>query len=87
MHKIVAQPPDLWPDSEQRACKSAEPDLFFPEIGDKRSEKQALKICSDCPCRDECLMWALKNDEKGIWGGQTERQRTRYLRVYGALVF
>lgn len=30
-----------------------------------------------CPVREQCLAWALKHDEWGIWGGTTKTERER----------
>lgn len=57
-------------------CIQAEPDTFFPEKGG--STREAKKICADCPVLEECLAYALANDERfGIWGGKSERERRR----------
>ena len=61
-------------------CLQADPDTFFPEKGG--STREAKRICSGCPVRDECLDFALANDERfGIWGGMSERERRRLKRV------
>ena len=61
-------------------CLQAEPDTFFPEKGG--STREAKRICSGCPVREECLEYALANDERfGIWGGMSERERRRLKRL------
>lgn len=46
--------------------------------------KDALRICGLCSVRDDCLHYALENDERyGIWGGKTERTRQRIRRKLG----
>lgn len=38
-------------------------------------------ICATCPMQQPCLEWALAAPERyGIWGGTTERERTRIRR-------
>lgn len=37
--------------------------------------KRAREYCSGCPVREDCLAYALRHDEQGIWAGTTERQR------------
>ena len=68
------------PWARQAKCLHAEPDTFFPEKGG--STREAKKICTDCPVRDECLEFALRNDERfGIWGGLSERERRKLKRL------
>ncbi|MES8969273.1 WhiB family transcriptional regulator, partial [Cutibacterium acnes] len=36
------------------------------------------RICESCEVRQECLEYALANDERfGIWGGLSEMERRR----------
>lgn len=57
-------------------CLDADPEAFFPEKGG--STREAKRICAACPVREECLDYALANDERfGIWGGLSERERRR----------
>lgn len=57
-------------------CRSHDPDLWYPEKGDRVSEKLAKKHCLNCPVRNECLGFALENDEPwGIWGALLPRER------------
>jgi len=61
------------------SCRGEEPDLFFPIPEGEPDD--GLKICSGCPVREECLIWALDfRIPYGIWGGMTERERRRLLR-------
>ncbi len=61
-------------------CLDADPDAFFPEKGG--STRDAKRICAACSVRDECLQYALGNDERfGIWGGMSERERRRLKRL------
>ena len=63
------------------ACRSADPDLFFPLSSTGRGERQiarAKTICAGCPVRRECLEFALAHDQAhGIWGGTTPEDRQR----------
>lgn len=56
-------------------CAETDPELFFPEKGG--SPRRAKEICAGCPVRQECLEYALKNGETGVWGGTTEWHRER----------
>ena len=64
------------------ACRGMEPDLFFPhgETAHEAVEQttRAKKVCTDCPVRLHCLLYALaSHPQDGIWGGLTASQRTR----------
>jgi WhiB family redox-sensing transcriptional regulator len=57
-------------------CAQTDPEAFFPEKGG--STRDAKKICSSCEVRNQCLEYALLNDERfGIWGGLSERERRK----------
>ncbi|AGT12262.1 hypothetical protein PBI_VELVETEEN_55 [Mycobacterium phage Velveteen] len=59
---------------DQALCSQVDPELFFPEKG--VNAKPAKRICGMCDVRDECLQWALDNNEQfGIFGGLSERER------------
>ncbi len=61
-------------------CLQADPETFFPEKGG--STREAKRICMQCDVRDECLDYALENDERfGIWGGLSERERRKLKRI------
>ena len=63
-----------WQD--RALCAQTDPEAFFPEKG--QSPKDAKRVCLACEVRDECLQYALDNDERfGIWGGLSERQRRK----------
>ncbi|MPZ89723.1 MAG: WhiB family transcriptional regulator [Nitriliruptorales bacterium] len=62
------------------ACLQADPETFFPEKGG--STREAKRICMQCTVREECLEYALANDERfGIWGGLSERERRKLRRI------
>jgi WhiB family redox-sensing transcriptional regulator len=61
------------------ACRSADPELFFP-ISDSgpalNQTAEAIAICATCRVRRECLAFALRTGQVyGIWGGTTEHER------------
>ena len=61
---------------ERALCAQTDPEAFFPEKGG--STREAKKVCLTCDVRDECLEYALMNDERfGIWGGLSERERRK----------
>ncbi|HVV70198.1 MAG TPA: WhiB family transcriptional regulator [Verrucomicrobiae bacterium] len=65
-------PDEAW--VQDALCPQVDGELFFPNKGG--STREAKRICAMCPVIDECLDYALRNDERaGIWGGMSERQR------------
>ena len=62
------------------ACRSADPELFFPVSDSGKSLEQvaeAKAVCAGCPVRRECLAFALRTEQvHGIWGGTTADERT-----------
>jgi len=73
-----------WDDSGWRdgaACRSTDPNLFFPAGSTGAAVEQidaAKAICQSCPVRGECLEFSMvTNQEGGIWGGLTEDERRR----------
>lgn len=60
-------------------CAQTNPESFFPEKGGRNSD--AKKVCGRCIVRSDCLAYALENNEQfGIWGGLSERQREKLKR-------
>jgi hypothetical protein len=71
------------------ACYNEQQDteLFFTgnEEGSKMAplsadEMRAIAVCNRCPVSGNCLMFAMDNKLKGIWGGMPTRQRERLAR-------
>ena len=63
-------------------CATADPEEWFPEKG--VSALKAKRICATCPVIDQCLQFALDNNETGIWGGTSSRERRGIQRVQRA---
>jgi WhiB family transcriptional regulator, redox-sensing transcriptional regulator len=64
-------------------CRLSARSIFFPRDGVGVSEAQ--NICDECPVSQECLEYALENRIRhGVWGGCSERERTRILRDRGS---
>ena len=61
-------------------CKEHPPSTFFPSDG--VGVEVAKRICATCPVAAQCLEYALDNHiDHGVWGGTSERQRRRLLKV------
>jgi WhiB family redox-sensing transcriptional regulator len=72
----------LVPENQWRAlaaCRSADPELFFPisESGLFIAQvAEAKAICAGCRVRRECLGFALRTHQiHGVWGGLSEQER------------
>ena len=56
------------------------PDLFY-QIEEERSQKayefiNALRsVCLSCPIWKDCLTYAMRNEDYGMWGGMTTQER------------
>ena len=76
--EIVGRYPDFMTEGSP-PCSQVDPEMYFPEKGGSGATqyefKVAKKICNDCPYRAACLSWAIENNELGVWGGTTERER------------
>lgn len=78
------EPNDTW--RADAACRELDVERFFPLPGDTAGTDQAVTVCRSCPVRDQCLDYALANQELfGIWGGLTEPERESLLRAGIAL--
>lgn len=64
-------------------CEGHEhPDLWHATT--QLEQAEAKRICGLCPVQDECLTWAINNNEtQGIWGGLTYNERRGYKRRGG----
>jgi WhiB family redox-sensing transcriptional regulator len=55
-------------------CLSVNPDLMYPGRGE--DETPAKAVCIGCPVKDECLVNAVRTNEKeGVLGGMSGRER------------
>lgn len=79
MNLSITTPPE-W--VEQAACASADPEVWFPRVGENDTVREAKRICSTCPVRQLCLELAIKNGERvGVWGGLTRNERRAYVKA------
>lgn len=78
---VAAGATDWW---RAAACRSADPDLFFPVSPAGLSLEQvaqAKSVCATCIVRRQCLHYALAaNEPHGVWGGMTEEERKHVAR-------
>lgn len=79
---------------EDAACRTEDPDLFFPEHAGARHPTSdwryaaAKAVCARCPMTAECLGFALSRNERfGVWGNTVpaDRERMRRERERGAV--
>lgn len=76
--------PDGW---ERAKCKNIEVNQGYDPFFDE--EEEAMDFCngefdnSPCPIRNECLLYALTNNERyGVWGGMSEIGRKAIRKRY-----
>ena len=90
--------PDFY-DQGTPLCAETDPEAFFPQTNREDSTmrkvgiptpqsgsqqiRSAKQICSGCPYKEPCLIWAIPHKEIGIWGGTTEMERRRIRGVVG----
>ncbi len=73
---VISEP---MPWTKEALCKTSSINMdtfFFDEHGLKQI-KLAKAICSACPVQEECLDFAVRNLEIGIWGGTTTKERKK----------
>lgn len=58
-------------------CKGTPSVWWFPDSNKPSSYAKARLICDKCPVADECLDYALRNDERwwGMYGGTIPAER------------
>ena len=64
---------------EHAACVGEDGELFFPLKGGDVGP--AMRVCTGCPVRAECLEYALGWGAAGVWGGTTEDERVEMRRA------
>lgn len=60
------------------ACRNSDidPDMFFPVS--KKNEANAKLFCKAlCPVLGQCLEFAIRYSQEGIWGGTDEKERRK----------
>ena len=83
-NRTVEWDADDWRDVA--ACRSVEPDLFFPigSTGGAMDQiESAKRVCRQCEALDPCLEFALAtNQESGVWGGTAEDERRKLRKAW-----
>ncbi|WP_326837929.1 WhiB family transcriptional regulator [Amycolatopsis rhabdoformis] len=68
------------------ACRSEDPELFFPLPQATPQIRHAKAVCATCPVRLDCLYLALGHGlDHGIFGGFTEEERRSLVRRSSAV--
>jgi WhiB family transcriptional regulator, redox-sensing transcriptional regulator len=67
--------PDLGrtPWRERALCRGEPVSIFFSD--DRIDRARALALCRACPVAGPCADYAIRNGERGMWGGTNEHQR------------
>jgi WhiB family redox-sensing transcriptional regulator len=79
VNDYFAQPEDDTKWYAKALCSQTDLDVFFPEKGE--SVRDAKKVCVECEVKQECLAEAIQNNEEyGVWGGLSERERHKLSR-------
>lgn len=79
--------PEPWKDDAN--CRGLNPEIFHVEdkgaVG-RAKVAAARDVCDGCTVRTECLAYAIANNEElGIWGGTTDRQRRQMRKLLAHL--
>ena len=61
--------------TKRGTCRGLETAIWFSD--EAENQRFAKQVCAGCPVRGECLEWALKHEDYGVWGGFTAAERRR----------
>jgi WhiB family transcriptional regulator, redox-sensing transcriptional regulator len=58
------------------ACRE-HPEIEWVPVSSRENVTAARAVCGECLVADQCLEWALAQDNnlEGVWAGTTQRQR------------
>jgi WhiB family redox-sensing transcriptional regulator len=68
------------------SCRGYPTDWWIPNHDGQRGvtmpapSDKAVRLCTTCPVRTQCLEHAIQHHEHGYWGGTTDRRRERIRR-------
>lgn len=76
-YDIIHPRPSMDGWREFALCRGMDPDIWYPDRGTTTDEtRQAKAVCEQCPVREACLEYALlAHEDRGIWGGQSAKER------------
>ncbi len=75
---VLASDRSHW--AERALCRGYDPELFFPHAS--ALADLAKSVCARCPVRRQCADYALTTGQEfGVWGGMSEEERRREIRV------
>ncbi|MFE3291343.1 WhiB family transcriptional regulator [Rhodococcus sp. NPDC059234] len=78
-HTDLVDAPGSW--VAQAYCRFSDPDRMF--VRGLTKQRQAAALCEHCPVILECGADALDNRvEFGVWGGMTECQRRKLIKLH-----
>lgn len=74
----ILRPVQLPAAKRPTPCAELPTEIFFPhESLETREARKLAPICARCPLLEECLAFALENDEFGIWAGTSTATRKK----------
>lgn len=79
LHKVIDESGEIVPCTYW-------PDGYHPDNSAEarsREHQMAKALCDTCPVRLQCLDYALKWAEQGVWGGTEPHERRRMKRMLG----
>lgn len=59
------------------ACRAADTSTFYEASAG--ANRRAKDMCARCPVKEQCLDFAIRHRERGIWGGMTRAERKRFV--------
>jgi hypothetical protein len=67
---------------DDAACRDEDLNLFYPK-SEEVLPPAVERLCSSCPVEADCLAWALRHEDHGMWARTTPKKRSRLRRAAG----
>jgi WhiB family transcriptional regulator, redox-sensing transcriptional regulator len=71
---------------DRAACRGLSPSLWYPDVYEQPTAREAVAVCRGCPVQVECLDRACGiggdcqgAERNGVWGGMSVLERRRLL--------